>query len=71
MDVVERENAELGGLTVAELEDELATLSSHIYPGTCRWLELVAELDRRGEPARRLMRGVAGLAMRPECSNGT
>jgi uncharacterized protein DUF222/HNH endonuclease len=48
MAVVERENAELSGLTVAELEDELATLSSHIYAGTCRWLELVAELDRRG-----------------------
>ena len=48
MRVVESENAELSGLTVAELEDELATLSSHIYAGTCRWLELVAELDRRG-----------------------
>jgi uncharacterized protein DUF222 len=48
--VVERENGELGTLTVAELEDELATLASHIYAGTCRWLELVAELDRRGEP---------------------
>src|SRR4029453_17334843 len=23
-------------------------LASHIYAGTCRWLELVAELDRRG-----------------------
>jgi hypothetical protein len=49
--VVERENSDLGGLTVAELEDELATLASHIYAGTCRWLELVAELDRRGELA--------------------
>jgi len=48
MRVVESENAELSGFTVAELEDELATLSSHIYAGTCRWLELVAELDRRG-----------------------
>jgi hypothetical protein len=26
----------------------IATLASHIYAGTCRWLELVAELDRRG-----------------------
>ena len=51
MDVVERENAELDSLTVVELEDELATLASHIYAGTCRWLELVAELDRRGQPA--------------------
>ncbi len=31
-----------------ELEAELATLASHIYAGTCRWLELVGELDRRG-----------------------
>jgi Domain of unknown function (DUF222) len=31
-----------------ELEDEIATLASHIYAGTCRWLVLVAELDRRG-----------------------
>jgi hypothetical protein len=51
MHVVERENAELGSLTVADLEDELATLASHIYAGMCRWLELVAELDRRGAPA--------------------
>jgi hypothetical protein len=51
MHVVGRENAEFGCLTVSELEDELATLSSHIHAGTCRWLELVAELDRRGEPA--------------------
>src|SRR5215208_6118960 len=35
-------------LTLAQLEDEIATLASHIYAGTCRWLELVAELDRRG-----------------------
>jgi hypothetical protein len=38
-----------GGLSTEELEDELATLASHIYAGTCRWLELVGELDRRGE----------------------
>jgi hypothetical protein len=31
-----------------ELEDKIATLASHIYAGTCRWLELVAELERRG-----------------------
>jgi hypothetical protein len=35
-------------MSAAELEDEIATLASHIYAGTCRWLELVAELDRRG-----------------------
>jgi hypothetical protein len=34
-------------LPFAQLEDELATLASHLYAGTCRWLELVAELDRR------------------------
>jgi hypothetical protein len=38
-------------LSFAELEEELASLASHIYAGTCRWLELVAELDRRGELA--------------------
>src|SRR5438874_1417314 len=38
-----------------ELEDEIATLAAHIYAGTCRWLELVAELDRRG--------GVAGSSV--------
>jgi hypothetical protein len=31
-----------------ELECELATLAAHLYAGTCRWLELVGELDRRG-----------------------
>jgi hypothetical protein len=35
-------------LSLDELEDELATLASHLYAGTCRWLELVRELDRRG-----------------------
>jgi hypothetical protein len=29
------------------LKAELATLAAHLYAGTCRWLELVAELDRR------------------------
>jgi hypothetical protein len=31
-----------------ELESELATLAAHLYAGTCRWLELLGELDRRG-----------------------
>jgi hypothetical protein len=35
-------------LALDELEAELATLAAHLYAGTCRWLELVAELDRRG-----------------------
>jgi hypothetical protein len=38
----------VAGLTAAQLEDEIATLAAHIYAGTCRWLELVGELDRRG-----------------------
>src|SRR2546430_1185318 len=38
-------------LSFRELEDELATLAAHLYAGTCRWLELVAELDRRGDLA--------------------
>jgi hypothetical protein len=46
--VVGSENASWSDLSDEELEDEIATLASHIYAGTCRWLELVAELDRRG-----------------------
>ncbi len=41
------ENGNPAALSVDELEAELATLASHIYAGTCRWLELLAELDRR------------------------
>jgi hypothetical protein len=41
------EPADLAALPLADLEAELATLASHLYAGTCRWLELVAELDRR------------------------
>jgi hypothetical protein len=43
-----RTEADLGALSLDELENELATLASHLYAGTCRWLELVAEIDRRG-----------------------
>lgn len=35
-------------LSIDQLEEEIATLASHIYAGTCRWLELVGEIDRRG-----------------------
>jgi hypothetical protein len=35
------------GLSLDALEAELATLAAHLYAGTCRWLELVGELDRR------------------------
>jgi hypothetical protein len=42
------EITELAALSLDELEAELATLASHLYAGTCRWLELVGELDRRG-----------------------
>jgi hypothetical protein len=45
-------NMSAEALSFEELEDELASLASHLYAGMCRWLELVAELDRRG--------GVAG-----------
>src|SRR5215218_9878737 len=48
MAVDETENMALADMSLEELEDEIATLASHIYAGTCRWLELVAELDRRG-----------------------
>src|SRR5438093_7995200 len=49
MTVVELENRELEDLPFAQLEDELAALASHLYAGTCRWLELVAEVDRRDQ----------------------
>jgi hypothetical protein len=35
-------------LSPGELEEKLAELCSHLYAGMCRWLELVAEFDRRG-----------------------
>jgi hypothetical protein len=40
--------SDLATLGADELETELATLAAHIYAGTCRWLELLGELDRRG-----------------------
>jgi hypothetical protein len=43
-----QEAADITGLSDDDLEAELATLASHIYAGTCRWLQLVGELDRRG-----------------------
>jgi Domain of unknown function (DUF222)/HNH endonuclease len=49
--VAENDDIALTDLSLDELEDEIATLASHIYAGTCRWLELVAELDRRGSVA--------------------
>ncbi len=48
--------ADLDALSLDQLEDELATLASHLSAGMCRWLELVGELDRRGSWAQ------AGLA---------
>ena len=38
---------DLSGLPQDELQAELATLAAHLNAGTCRWLELVGELDRR------------------------
>jgi Domain of unknown function (DUF222) len=46
--VAESENTALADVPFDELQDEIATLASHIYAGTCRWLELVGEFDRRG-----------------------
>jgi hypothetical protein len=42
------EPVDLTALSLRELEAELATLAAHLYAGTCRWLELVGEVDRRG-----------------------
>jgi Domain of unknown function (DUF222)/HNH endonuclease len=46
--VAESENTELSDRPLEQIQDEIATLASHIYAGTCRWLWLVGELDRRG-----------------------
>ena len=45
--VIDEEHLELADFPLAQLQDEIAALASHIYAGTCRWLELVGELDRR------------------------
>ena len=46
MTVVSEENS-LVDVPWRELIDEIATLSAHLSTGLCRWLELVAEVDRR------------------------
>jgi Domain of unknown function (DUF222)/HNH endonuclease len=38
---------ELGDVPTERLEHEIAELAAHLTAGTCRWLELVAEFDRR------------------------
>src|SRR5256885_3270338 len=43
------EETEPCALPVDALEDELAQLATHMNAGMCRWLELVAEFDRRGD----------------------
>src|SRR5947207_2938255 len=44
--LVERDPA---SLSATELAEELASLAAHIDAARCRWLELLAEFDRRGE----------------------
>ncbi len=48
-DMATRDVSCLAALSVEALEAELATLASHLSAGMCRWLELVGELDQRGE----------------------
>jgi hypothetical protein len=38
---------DVSGLSHQDLKAELATLAAHLNAGTCRWLDLVGELDRR------------------------
>jgi Domain of unknown function (DUF222)/HNH endonuclease len=50
---VDEESATDSSPTLAELpterlEHEITELAAHLAAGTCRWLELVAEFDRRG-----------------------
>lgn len=40
--------AELEGAPTEWIEREIGELAAHIAAATCRWLELIAELDRRG-----------------------
>jgi hypothetical protein len=39
--------SDLAGLPLERLEAEITELAAHLNAGTCRWLELVAEFDRR------------------------
>ena len=39
--------SDFADLSIRQLEDELAVYAAHLSAGMCRWLELVAELDRR------------------------
>jgi hypothetical protein len=39
--------SDLSELTIGELEDELGLYAAHLSAGMCRWLTVVAELDRR------------------------
>jgi hypothetical protein len=38
---------DLDGLPLERIEHEITELAAHIQAGTCRWLELIAEFDRR------------------------
>lgn len=40
-------DAELAEISVDRLEEEITTLAGHLNAGTCRWLLLIAEFDRR------------------------
>jgi Domain of unknown function (DUF222) len=42
------DRSEAAELALEELVAELSALASHLAAGMCRWLELVAEVDRRG-----------------------
>jgi hypothetical protein len=39
--------SDLADLSIRELEDELGVYAAHLSAGMCRWLTVVAELDRR------------------------
>src|SRR5215831_20157628 len=42
-----RDMTDLADLSTRELEDELGLYAAHLSAGMCRWLTVVAELDRR------------------------
>ena len=64
---------DLAELPTERLEHEITELAAHLNAGTCRWLELVAEFDRRGVSVRLrlpLLRRVGRLAVRSEHAIG-
>src|SRR5215216_740654 len=60
-------------LPLERLEHEICQLAGHINAGACRWLELVAEFDRRegwGSVGMSIVRRLDLLALRDRAAGG-